>query len=177
MNRCDCGLRDARHPWVSGWSRAIVRLQLAGLLAGVMGCGGDSGTGPGPSYQSVAGSYAGALVGLAQGIALNSTFSLTITQSQGELAGSWGLSGTLNDGVNTVNVAGTGVLAGSIASGNNPSVSITVRAPACPNYQAVFSGAYDVSNRRLTITGPVDFFGNNSCTVVLSYTSTIILNR
>ena len=157
-------------------ARALTVLLLVTTLS-VEACGGDSGTGPGQRYETIAGTYAGALVGLSQGVALNSTFSLTISQNQGGLSGSWGLSGTLNDGVSFVNVVGTGTLSGTIAAGNNPSVNITARAPACPNYQAQFSGAYDVSNRRLTITGPIDFFANNSCNVVFSYPSTIILNR
>jgi hypothetical protein len=152
-------------------------ISLVGLMAGVGACGGDSGTGPESRYESIAATYAGALVGLSQGISLNSTFSLTITQTQGSLGGTWGLSGVLNDGSSTLNVVGSGSLAGSIAAGNNPSVNMTVRNPSCPNYQAQFSGAYDVSNRRLTISGPVEFFASNSCTVVLSYPSTIILTR
>jgi hypothetical protein len=114
---------------------------------------------------------------VAQGIALNSTFSLTITQTQGSLGGSWGLSGVLDHGVSTLNVAGSGTHVGSIAAGNNPSVNLTVRVPSCPSHQAQFSGAYDVANRRLTISGPVVFFAANSCTIVLSYPSTIILTR
>jgi hypothetical protein len=117
------------------------------------------------------------MVGLSQGVALNSIFSLTISQSGGTTAGTWGLSGTLNDGVSTVNVAGTGSLSGSVAAGNNPSVNLTVRTPACPNYQAQFSGAYDSANRRLTIAGPIEFFAANSCNVVLRYSATIILTR
>jgi hypothetical protein len=150
---------------------------LIGALIGAGACGGDGGTEPGPAHESIADSYAGVLIGISEGVALNSTFSLTIAQSGSALSGSWGLSGTLNDGVTTLDVAGTGTLTGSIAAGNNPSVNMTVRVPTCPNYQAQFSGAYDVSNRRLTIAGPVVFFAANSCTVVLSYPSTIILTR
>ena len=152
-------------------------LVILGVAAGVGACGGDGGTGPESRYESIAATYNGVLVGVSQGIALNSTFSLTIAQTQGNLGGSWGLSGVLNDGVSTLNVAGSGTLAGTIAAGNNPSVNLTVRVPGCPNYQAQFSGAYDVSNRRLTMAGPVEFFAANSCTVVLSYPSTIILTR
>jgi hypothetical protein len=117
------------------------------------------------------------MVGISQGIALNATFRFTISQNQGELTGTFGLSGTLNNGVSSLDVASTGPLTGSIAAGNNPSVNITVRNPACPSYRATFSGAYDVSNRRLTIVGPVEFLADNSCSVALSYPSTIILTR
>lgn len=139
-------------------------------------CGGNA-TGPSTTYESIAGSYSGAMVGLSQGVALNATFSLTITQSAGSTSGSWALQGNLNDGVQTAGVQGTGTMTGSVAAGNNPSVNFVIRTGACPNYQANFSGAYDGANRRLTITGPVDVFANNSCNVVLSYQTTIILNR
>ena len=167
---------DASHRNKVAFARILSSLLLVTCTTAASACAGDSGTGP-RSYQSIAGSYAGTMVGLSEGVALNSTFGLTISQADGSLTGSWGLSGTLSDGVNSANVAGTGSLTGSVAAGNNPSVNITIRTPACPNYQAQFSGAYDVSNRRLTIAGPVEFFADNSCTVVLSYPTTIILNR
>lgn len=157
--------------------RTQFSLLLTVLWLSVAGCGGDSSTGPStPTYESIGGTYAGAMVGLSQGIALNATFSLTIAQTAGTTSGSWGLSGTLSDGFSSVNVAGTGTLTGAVAAGNNPSVNITIRTPACPNYSAGFSGAYDSANRRLTITGPVEFL-NNTCNVVLTYPTTIILNR
>ncbi len=144
----------------------------------LVACGDSTGpepTGPtGPTYESIAATYAGALVGNAQGIALTATFSITITQTGGDLSGSWSLVGTLNDGVVSVDVQGTGTLSGSIASGQNPSVNLTIR-NACANYEARFSGAYDSANRRLTIGGPVDIL--DGCTVVITYQSTIILDR
>lgn len=155
--------------------RTICSLLLL-LCAGTIGCGGDS-TGPSAAYDNIAGTYNGALIGLSQGIALNSTFSITIAEASGATSGSWGLSGTLSDGVNTVNVAGTGTLTGTIDSGNNPSVSITIKTAACPNYQAHFSGTNDSINHRLTISGPVEFFASNSCSVVLTYNATIVLNH
>lgn len=146
------------------------------LLAASVACSGDS-TGPGVTYESIAGSYNGVLVGLAQGVALDATFSLTLTQTSGSLSGSWALQGILDDGFDTFLAQGTGTITGTIAGGTNPSVNLTVRTGSCPNYQAHFSGAYDTANRRLTISGPVDFFATNTCTVVLTYQSTIILTR
>lgn len=170
-------LRQAYNQRREHFMRVIPSFLLAGVLATSGACGGDSGTGPGPTYDSIAGSYAGAMVGLSQGIAMDATFSLTVSQNGGSAAGTWGLSGTLTDGIDVVDVAGTGTLSGTIAAGNNPSVNITVRSPGCPNYQAQFSGAYDSTNRRLTLTGPVEFFADGTCTVVLSYPITFILAR
>jgi hypothetical protein len=156
--------------------RMRTTLILPLMLFGIAACGGDSPTEP-AAYQSIAGSYAGVMVGVSQGVTANTQFSLTIAQSSGSLSGTYAINGTLSDGVNQVNVQGTGPMTGTIAAGNNPSVNLTVRVPACPSYSAHFSGAYDSANRRLTITGPVEFFQSGTCTVGLSYATTIILNR
>lgn len=156
--------------------RIVSRITTLILFATLVACGGDS-TGPGQTHESIAGSYAGILVGVSQGVALDATFSLTITQTAGDLQGSWALQGTLDDGFDLYDVQGTGTINGAINPGNNPSVNMTIRTGFCPNYQAHFSGAYDSANRRITISGPVEFFASNSCTVVLSFPATIILTR
>lgn len=140
-------------------------------------CGGDSPTSPAQNIESIAGNYTGQMTGISQGVALDAVFALSISQTSGSVTGNYTLTGTLDDGTYQVNVVGAGPLSGTIGSGTNPSVNLTVKVPGCPNYQANFSGSYDSTNRRLTITGPVDFFQNNSCTVALSYPTTIILTR
>ncbi len=150
------------------------------LVLGIAACGsndgsGGGGTGPSPTYESVAGNYAGVMSGLSQGIALNANFALTLTQNAATLGGSYGISGTLNDGVSSVSISGTGTVSGSIASGANPSVNITVHPVGCPNLPAQFSGAYDSANHRLTMTGPVQMF-DAGCSVFLTYQITFILN-
>lgn len=159
--------------------RPPTKLSLATVVLSIafLGACGDSSTGPEtPSYNDISGTYAGELAGTSQGVALDGTFSLTITQNDGSLEGSWSLSGTLTDGSQTTNVQGSGALNGSIESGDNPSVNLTVETGQCPSYSADFSGAYDTANSRLTISGPVEFLSND-CQVVLSYPSTIILTR
>jgi hypothetical protein len=157
---------------------------LTAALIGVAACGGDSSTGPStpntpntPSYESVAGSYVGSMSGISQGITLNADFTLSIGQSSGSLSGNYSLAGTLTDGIDFVPIQGTGTLSGAIESGDNPSVNITVKSAVCPSHSAHFSGAYDSANERITITGPVEIFGNESCDVVLSYNGTLILNH
>jgi hypothetical protein len=147
-------------------------LTLAVFLAGC----GDSTTGPETTYEDISGSYAGVVTGLTQGIAMESDVSFTITQNQGELSGSWALSGIITDGVDFVEVQGTGTLSGTIAAGTNPSVNLTVRTSFCPDHAAEFSGAFDSANQRLTISGPIDML-NDACNVVLRYESTLILTR
>jgi hypothetical protein len=86
------------------------------------------------------------------------------------------MTGTLTNGSSSVPVQGTGSLSGTIGAGTNPSVNITFRLGGCPNYSAAFSGAYDTSNQKLTLSGPVDIVDQN-CTVQIRYNSTIILSR
>jgi hypothetical protein len=155
-----------------------VRLKtLSALLAllATFGCGGGDVTAT--TYANISGSFAGPVTGTSQGVTMNVTLSVTIIQSGGSLGGSYAISGTLNDGGQVTQVSGTGTLTGTVASGNNPSVNITVDSPACPNYSALFSGAYDTANQRLTITGPIQFLDEHTCNVLLTFQSTIIMSR
>lgn len=155
-------------------NRALFSTGLLFLLAA---CGGDSPTAPAQHFESIAGDYAGQMVGVSQGVALDAVFALSISQTTGNATGNYTLSGTLDDGVDQLSVAGAGQLSGTVAPGSNPSVNLVIKVPGCPNYQANFSGSYDSANRRLTITGPVEFFQYNTCTVALSYQTTIVLTR
>ena len=146
------------------------------VMVGATACGGNSGTGPSPSYENIAGTYSGGMTGISAGVALSATFSITLTQSSASIGGSYGLTGTVSDGVSSVDIAGTGTLVGTIVAGSNPSVNITVRSGDCPTRSSNFSGAYDSANSRLTITGPVQVFAND-CTVFRTYQTTFILNR
>jgi hypothetical protein len=152
------------------------RMIVAAALAFALGaCGSDS-TGPSEQFESLAGTYAGLMTGVSQGIAMEATFSMTFTQSRGDLGGSYALQGVLTDGFDWIDVIGTGSLSGSITSGNNPSVNVTVTPGFCPARTAHFSGSYDSANRRLTLVGPIQIY-NDACQVVLTYPTTVILTR
>jgi len=158
------------------------RTAVAVLVLALAGCGNDSGsgsggsTGPSPSYESIAGTYLGVMVGTASGVALSANFTLTVTQASGTLGGSYGLTGTLTDGVTTLPISGTGAITGSLSSGANPPVSVTVHPAGCPSRAATFTGSYDSTSRRLTMAGPVEMFGSD-CVVFLAYPMTIVLAR
>jgi hypothetical protein len=147
---------------------------LPALAIAVGACGGDSGTGP--SYENIAGSDAGVVSGVSQGVALQTQVGFTIAQTRGTLSGTWSTSGAVTDGFTTVAVSGTGTISGTIGAGNNPSVNITIFVPGCSVYRANFSGAYDVANRKITMTGPIDLL-NDDCTVFRSYPTTLIITR
>lgn len=154
-----------------------VSFRLFALVLLLTACSSDKATSPSPSHDSIAGNYGGALVGTNQGVTLTSTLSLTIGQTGGTLSGSWALSGILSDGFNRMDILGTGTIAGTIQPGNNPSVSVTITPAVCPNRATSFSGAYDSANKRLTLTGPIQIFDTTTCNALLTYSSTVILNR
>ena len=153
-----------------------VRL-LAFLVVALVGaCGGDdvTGTSSGPTFETLVGTYLGAMVGLSQGVALSADVSFTLSQAGGSLSGSYALSGILTDGTNEAAISGSGSLTGTIASGLHPSVDITL-SNQCPNYSPRFSGAFDSANDLLTIAGPLDVLLD--CTIILTYPTTILLSR
>jgi hypothetical protein len=155
--------------------RNVKNFTTFAFIVAVAACGSDA-SGPGTTYENIGGSYSGQMGGTTQGVALDADFSLTLSQNAGSLNGTYALQGELSNGLNFVNVQGTGVIAGTIASGNNPSVNLTVTPASCPNNRANFSGTYDVANRRITLIGPVDFFDNN-CVTVLRYQMNFVLTR
>ncbi|MDH3206338.1 MAG: hypothetical protein OEO79_06990 [Gemmatimonadota bacterium] len=164
-------------------SLAVMNRLLALILSGLLvTCGGDSPSGL-PStfgsqitFETIAGTYTGALVSVSQGITLTATFSLTLVQTQGSLTGSFGLAGTLDDGVGQAFVRGNGTVTGTIAPGSAPLVNVTVTPDVCPNAAVDWSGTYDGASGALTISGDANIF-DAGCVVVLTYEGTMVLNR
>ena len=154
---------------------AVLSSAVIGSLL-LSACGGDGNTEPNPTYHSIAGSYAGEMAGISQGVTMNADFTLTVNQTQGNLSGTYAMVGTLCEPGTVVDVAGTGVISGTVATGDNPNLSVSFEPAHCPSQTAQFSGAYDSTNRRITINGPVRIF-NDACVVVLTYPMTIVLTR
>lgn len=155
--------------------KRILRSVLCVVGAAAVACGGDSATGV-SQFESIAGSYAGPITGLSQGYHLDASVSVTLNQTAGEVSGSYGISGVVSDGFTSNGTVGSGIISGNVQSGNNPSVVLAVTSADCPNVSAIFSGAYDSVNRRLTISGPVYLF-NDFCGIDLTYQTTLILSK
>lgn len=149
-----------------------MRSRLVILAVLIVACGSDSTTSPTGGYADISGSFAGPISGTSQGVTLDATISLTITQSGGSFSGTEAVVGTLNG----IPGSGTGTFTGTIAPGNNPSVNLTVLDADCPAYHEPYSGTYDSANRRLTMTGPFPVF-NPDCSVALVYTLTLVLSK
>ena len=151
-----------------------MRKQLWALMAlAVVACGGDS-TGPSDSYERIANTWVGEIEGISQGVAMVADFTLTISQSGGSLSGTWALDGAISDGIDAAGIAGSGTLTGSIASGNNPSVNITIRRSVCPNNTMTLSGSLDSANDRITLVGPIDLLYDD-CTLFRRFQLTLLL--
>jgi hypothetical protein len=155
------------------------KLLLCPLIAvAALACGGDGGTGPSPTFETVSGTYGGVMSATSQGVLMDGNFSITITQSQGNLGGSYSLAGTLSDASESVQFDGTGSLQGTIASGSNPSINITATNGACPNVHTTLSGTYDSANHALTIPSTSIPFFDQNCQTVLTFTNiSVVLHR
>ena len=159
--------------------KRLLVLVLCGLL---VSCGGDSpsepaiASGPANTYESIAGTYTGALMSVSQGVTLSANFSLTLVQTVGSLSGSFRLTGTLDDGIIQASVLGSGTVTGTVDPGSNPSVSVTMTPEGCPDAAVTWSGAYTSANGLLTISGVANIF-DAACVVFLTYEGTMILDR
>ncbi len=157
---------------------SIRAVLIAGVGLAVLACSSNSATGTNatPTYADISGSFSGPVTGTSQGYTLSQTLSLTIAQSDGSLSGTYSAVGTLSLGTQSSAFTSTGTFTGTIASGNNPSVNIVVPGGDCPG-SSQFSGSYDSANHRLTITGPFSFTSAGTCTVVVTFQVTLILNK
>lgn len=144
-------------------------------------CGGDDGTGPGPDYANVAGTFRGAV---ASG-RMEGTLKLVIGQRHGELEGSWATS--VKDGIGWLQSVGT--LTGTISKGASPALSFRLEDQDCPsvtnNWTGTldttmnWTGTYDTTSKAISITG--DFRINSGlpwCFAEGEYPSlTVVLSR
>ena len=155
----------------------LLGLVVSTAVIGSAACGGSA-TSPSQNYESIADSYSGSITGLSRGVSMNGGVSVTITQNGGVMAGSWAINARLNDGVDATNILSSGTLTGTIAAGDNsPSVSLVIKASGCPSYHAVFYGSHDSANRRITVTGPIEFFTAGTCNVALTYPTALVLTH
>jgi len=136
----------------------------------IVACGGGDTTGS--SYADISGSFAGPISGESQGYVLGATLTLTIVQNGASISGTDAIVGTF-DGAS---ISGTGTFTGQIASGNNPSVNVTTSVQGCPTVHATYSGSYSSANHSLTMGGPL-YILNNDCSIALTYSLTLVLNK
>ncbi|HRP07443.1 MAG TPA: hypothetical protein PLL69_03055 [Gemmatimonadales bacterium] len=154
----------------------MIRARIVTLFAAVLlsACGGDGGTGPSKTYESVAGNYGGSISGVSQGVALDLDIAFTIQQNGTSFTGTYTSSGLITDGIDVVQLAGNGTISGTVAAGTNPSVSLTARDPACPNVPDQFTGTLSSANRKLTLSGSLHLL-DVDCSVLATFPTTLVL--
>lgn len=144
----------------------------------VTGCGGSSVVGPSAvTQENLAGVWTGRVGGVAQGVTLDGTITLTLEQAIGNLTGGYSVVATLTNAVQQSNLLGSVILTGTVASGANPLVNVTTRSVPCPALPPEnWSGSFGSREGVLTITGTAHVI-SSACAIVLSYPQTIRLTR
>jgi hypothetical protein len=129
-----------------------------------------------PAYETIAGGYSGELAGWREGIFLDATLSMMLTQEGGTLAGTYSVFGTLTNADAQTGLERSGAVAGSIAEGSNPAVDFTLTPETCPTRTETFTGTYDTASGVITVTGNVVLF-DSECATLLYYPMLLSLTR
>lgn len=127
---------------------------------------------PDPSLN---GTFYGAFNGIDGVAMLAASVQFTLAESSGAVAGTFAIAGVLDDGSSRADVAGTGTLVGTVASGDRADVSFTTRSDLCAHSSA-FTGVYDRGTGVLGVDGQVDVL-DQFCTVVYTYTVSLAMGR
>ena len=125
---------------------------------------------------SLAGTFYGAFHGLDQGVGLAATVAFTFAESSGLLTGTFSIVGRLDDGQNRTDIAGSGVVAGTVTAGDRAIVGFTARPNFCQGHTGDFAGVYDRLTGVLGIAGQVVVL-DELCSVVLTYPIDLAMAR
>lgn len=141
---------------------AMPIIMAVALLAG---CGLTS-----PDYDDISGTWNSPVSGTLGPYTISGTIALSLTQQDGDLAGTWNSS----QEVGGITFVGGGSIEGTIAEGRNPAVSITASYPTGTCYQPMhFTGSNNSEARELTVSGSVAYY--DGCSVIGVATLTLRL--
>lgn len=141
---------------------SLLALGLGGLFALVSTACGDSSddmTGPTPpAYDNVAGSYSGTITGTTPTGAtppasITGTLTLSLTQLDDALGGTYAYTGTVTDGPTPGPFFAAGTVSGTIQPGPNPTISALFTVP-CTNgsYSSGFGVTFASATRNISLT-------------------------
>ena len=125
---------------------------------------------------SLVGTFYGSFHGLDQGVGLAATVTFTFAESSGLLTGTFSIQGRLDDGENPTDIAGSGLLAGTVTADDRAAVTFTAQPQFCQGHTENFAGIYDRVTGVLGIGGQVVVL-NGSCVVVLTYPIDLAMRR
>lgn len=100
--------------------RRIIAVFAAAL---VVACGDST---EAPEYDDVSGTYEGPIEGSGSGVTLDATSTAVITQKEGDLSVAWTVKGTVTFFGEASDIEWSVDIAGTIAKGRNPAVSLTM---------------------------------------------------
>ena len=100
---------------------------------------------------------------------------VSLAESSRVLIGTLGIQGRLDDGQSQTDVAGTGILMGTVASGDVATVSFATESDSCPGHTSSFTGIYYRLTGVLGVAGPVNVL--DQCVVVLTYPIDLAMRR
>ncbi len=160
-------------------TRSIVFLAVVALLAA---CGEVepplSPLPPEPPNDdpTLAGTFYATFHGVDQGVGLAATLAFTFAESSGLLAGTFSIQGRLDDGENRTDIAGTGLVAGTVTEDDRAVVSFTAQSEFCQVHTGDFAGVYDRLTGVLGVEGQVVVL-NQFCVVVHTYPIDLAMRR
>jgi hypothetical protein len=125
---------------------------------------------------NLAGTFFASFHGSDQGVGLQATLSFTFAESSGVLVGTFNIQGRLDDGENPTDVAGSGLVVGTVTADDRAAVSFTAQPEFCLGHTGDFAGFYDRLTGVLGILGQVVVL-NEFCEIVLTYPIDLAMRR
>lgn len=161
-------------------SRRNRRACLAGLVVLCVlptGCGDESLIGPDEFYR-VAGPYTGAVEGVVSDGSFSGAMWISLSQSEGTLAGTYDFSGDFHHAAydRRYYQDGSGTVEGSLTSGPDARVTLTLTPDDCPDRVMSYQGGYDDGRRQISIAGALAL-STELCDPLLSIPHSTILVR
>lgn len=126
-----------------------------------------------PEYEDISGIFTGPVSGSGSGYSIQGSFSLSISQSEGSLSGTYSTSVTVQTPAGSVPFAGSGTISGVIEAGADPKVEVVVQ-DVC-NAELPYIGAFNSASRTLSASGPFPLY--DGCNPVATLTLTITLSK
>lgn len=150
---------------------------LSVLTVVLLACGEESAIGP-DEFHRVAGGYAGAIeettsVGLFSGVIL-----LSLSQSDGALTGTYDFNGDIyhTEHARRYYQGGSGTVEGSLGSGPEPQVSLTLTPDDCPARVMSYQGTYHDGPRQMRVSGTL-LLSADWCEPLLDVPHGMVLQR
>ncbi len=127
-------------------------------------------------YDDLSGDFSGSFTSVEPGgQQFDGVFSLSLTQVEGAVTGSFEIDGTIM-GQGSVETTTTGGVVATIPLGEHPTFQVDIAYSFCPQDTIGFAASFDSSTETLTLVGDLDI-PNSSCNVLTAYPINVALTR